>query len=268
MRKLFSLGLALLVPVTSLAGQTAAPDPVQVKPPTVRRAAPPPSQTATAESLEQRGDQLKAEKSFLDALDYYRAALVKKPENALLYNKACITEILMQRFKEASRDCARSIRSDRQYADAYNNLGVVYYEEKKPGKAIKQYEKAIQLRSDSASYYSNLGAAYFAKKEFQKSVLAYNKALELDPEVLERTSRNGVTAQLPSPDDRAHFDYEIAKLYAKMGLSDQCLSHLRKAMEEGYKGINNVYKDAEFAGLRKDPRFATLMAARPTAIPE
>jgi tetratricopeptide (TPR) repeat protein len=267
MRKLFSLELILIVPLTSLLAQTAAPDPVQVKPPAVRRAAAP-STTATAESLEQKGDELKAEKSFLDALDYYRAALTKKPENALLYNKACITEILMQRFKEASRDCERSIRSDRQYADAYNNLGVVYYEERRAGKAIKQYQKALQLRSDSASYYSNLGAAYFSKKEFEKSVLAYNKALELDPDVLERTSRNGVTAQLPSPEDRARFDYEIAKLYAKMGLSDQCLSHLRKAMEEGYKNINNVYKDAEFAGLRKDPRFTTLMAARPAAIPE
>jgi hypothetical protein len=37
-------------------------------------------------------------------------------------------------------------------------------------------------------------------------------------------------------------------------------------MEEGYKGINSVYKDAEFAGVRKDPRFNELMAARPPAI--
>jgi hypothetical protein len=39
-------------------------------------------------------------------------------------------------------------------------------------------------------------------------------------------------------------------------------------MEEGYKGIENVYKDDEFAGMRKDPRFTDLMAARPLAIPE
>jgi hypothetical protein len=37
-------------------------------------------------------------------------------------------------------------------------------------------------------------------------------------------------------------------------------------MEEGYKEIGNVYKDAEFSALRKDPRFAELMSSKPTAI--
>jgi hypothetical protein len=37
-------------------------------------------------------------------------------------------------------------------------------------------------------------------------------------------------------------------------------------MEEGYKDIRNVYKDEEFSSLRKDPRFAELMAARTVAI--
>jgi hypothetical protein len=46
------------------------------------------------------------------------------------------------------------------------------------------------------------------------------------------------------------------------------LHYLKKAMEEGYKDINNVYKDNEFSDLRKDPRFTELMAAKTTAIPD
>jgi len=77
-----------------------------------------------------------------------------------------------------------------------------------------------------------------------------------------------VTAQLASPEDRAHYDYVLAKLYAKTGNLDRSLVYLGRAMEEGYKGINDVYKDQEFAGLRKDPRFTQLMTDRPPAIPE
>jgi hypothetical protein len=39
-------------------------------------------------------------------------------------------------------------------------------------------------------------------------------------------------------------------------------------MEDGYKDISNVYKDNEFTEVRKDPRFAELMAAKTMSIPE
>jgi hypothetical protein len=57
-------------------------------------------------------------------------------------------------------------------------------------------------------------------------------------------------------------------MFARNGVSDRSLHYLKKAMEEGYKDIKNVYKDDEFSTLRKDPRFAELMAAKTTAIPD
>jgi hypothetical protein len=60
----------------------------------------------------------------------------------------------------------------------------------------------------------------------------------------------------------------VARAYAKIGLFDQSLEHLRKAMEEQYKDIEKVYKDNEFATLRKDPRFVSLMTARPMPLPD
>ncbi len=239
---------------------------LQVTPPPFRRAESP-ADSATAAELERRGDALRAEKSYLDALDYYRAALAKDSSNAKVFNKIGITELQMARFSEARRDFDRAIKNDRQFADAYNNLGVIYYLQKRYGKAVRQYEAAIKLRADSASFFSNLGAAYFSKKEYEKASLAYNQALTLDPEIFDRTSHNGVLAQMSSPGDRAHFYYVLAKLYAKGGVADRSLQYLKRAMEEGYKGIDDVYKDAEFATLRKDPRFTALMSARPMAIP-
>lgn len=230
------------------------------------RRAEPPLPGASAADLEKQADDLRADKSYLDALDYYRAAIQKQPKSATLYNKVGITELMIRRNKEARKDFERALKLDKNYADAYNNLGVAYYAEKNPGKAIKLYKKAIDLHADVAPYHNNLGAAYFQKRDFERAVASYSEAMRLDPDIFERTSRAGVLAQLPSPDDRAHYDYVLAKLFAKMGIADRSLEYLRKAMEEGYKQIGNVYKDAEFTELRKDPRFTELMASKPAAI--
>ncbi|HLZ41873.1 MAG TPA: tetratricopeptide repeat protein [Candidatus Sulfotelmatobacter sp.] len=252
---------------TGVWAQSAHSEQVQVKPPLIRMIDPP-SAEATAADLEQKGDELRTQKLYLDAMDYYRAAMAKNPHSARVLNKIGISELMMQRYHEAKKTFDQSIKADRKFADAYNNLGVVYYEEKKYGTAVKQYRRAIALDDSSASFYSNMGAALFAKKQFEPAVQAYQRAMEIDPDVFERTSRGGVQAQLPSPGDRARYDYTVAKLYAKMGFSDRSLEYLRKAIEEGYKDVKDVYKDTEFAQLRKDKRFVELMASKPATLPE
>src|SRR5436305_10339828 len=102
-------------------------------------------------------------------MDYYRAALANSPHSAPLLNKIGITELMMQRYREAKKSFEQSIKADRKFADAYNNLGVVHYEQKKYGAAVKQYRKAIAIDDTAASFYSNLGAALFSKKEDRKS---------------------------------------------------------------------------------------------------
>jgi tetratricopeptide (TPR) repeat protein len=247
--------------------QASHSEPVQIRPP-LARTVDPPAKDATAADLESRADELHVQKLYFDAIDYYRAALAKSPNNPKVFNKICRTQLVMARWQEAKKSCEHAIKADHSFADPYNNLGVALYEEKRYGAAIKQYRKAIALDGSSAAFFSNLGAAQFAKKEFEAAAASYQHALELDPDVFERTSRSGVQAQLPSPEDRARYDYTVAKLYAKMGLSDRSLEYLKKAMEEGYKDLNNVYKDAEFAELRKDKRFAELMASKIPPLPE
>ncbi|MBZ5656428.1 MAG: tetratricopeptide repeat protein [Acidobacteriia bacterium] len=259
--------LVLLVALSVLPASAQNTEQLQVGPPPLHRAEPP-ALGASAEQLESSGDQLRVEKNFLDAVDYYEAALKKSPNNAALLNKMGICQLMLQRYKEARKSFERCIKSDRKHADAYNNLGVIYYQARNYNKAIKQYEKAIALKDDAGSYYSNRGAAYFGKREFDKASLDYSKAMEIDPDIFERTSRAGVMAQLPSPEDRARYDYVLAKLYAKMGVAERSLHYLKKAMEEGYKDIKDVYKDNEFTELRKDPRFSELMAAKTPAIQE
>ena len=230
----------------------------------------PPSPDASAEELADQADKLRAEKKYLDAIDYYHAAIKKEKDKgaaSVMWNKLGIADLQLGRIGDARKSFQKSLKADKKYADARNNLGVVYYMGKNYSKAIKNYRQAIALR-ESASFYANLGAAYFSRKDFTRAIDSYQHALQLDPSVLDRTSNTGVAAQLSSPADRAHFSYVLAKMYAQIGDFQKSLENLRRALEEGYSGIDDVYKDKEFAALRKDPRFGQLMASKPVAIPQ
>ncbi len=239
----------------------------QDTPPAATVRVPPPSPTATADQLVQIAETLHAEKNYLDAIDYYRAAL-KKQNSATVWNKLGITQLAMGRLDDSRKSFEKSIKLDKAYPDAINNLGVVWYKKNKYAKAIKYYRKALLLRDDSAPFHNNLGAAYFSKKEFSRAIAEYQRAFQLDPTVFDRSSKVGVVAQLSSPEDRAKYSYLLAKMFAGSGNIDRSLEYLRKALEDGYKEIGEVYKDSEFAGLRKDPRFNELMASKPVAIPQ
>ncbi len=219
----------------------------------------PPPADASARDLEKAGDELRSQKAYSDALDYYHAAM-KKTDSAALHNKMGIAYLQLLQLKEAEKQFNRAIKMDRNHAEALNNLGVVFYMRKKYGKAISEYEKALKLSETSASFHSNLGMAYFEKKEFDRASTEFMRALELDPQIFERQAQGGIAARMASPEDRARYAYTLARIYARQGIYDRSLEYLKKAVEEGYAHINDVYKDEVFAGLRKDPRFAAVMA--------
>jgi tetratricopeptide (TPR) repeat protein len=226
----------------------------------------PPNSSMSLQELEDRADELRGAKAYADALDYYRAALARANEARIL-NKMGMTELMMMRYDEAERDFQRAIRQDKTYPDAYNNLGVIKYIKRSYRSAIKNYSKALQLREDSASYHSNIGTAYFARKDLNKAMEHYQRALDLDPDVFDRRSKTGISAHMASDRDRAHYDYVIAKMFAIKGDSEHALLYLRKALEDGYAGIDDVYRENEFAAVRKNPKFAELMLSRPASVP-
>jgi tetratricopeptide (TPR) repeat protein len=255
----FLLMLTLSLPTLAQHnGLQTAPPPPKIEPP---------SPTATAAELEQRGDELRGQKAYVDAIDYYRAALLKD-KSSVLHNKIGIAELQMDRIPDARKDFGRAIKMDKKYAEAYNNLGVIYYKMNKYGSAIKEYKKAIALQDMSASFHSNLGSAYFAQKMYDIAAIEYGRALQLDPDIFDRISGIGVAAHLQSPQDKAYFSYVLARMYAQMGNYDRSLKCLQRAIEDGYDVKGHVYKDQDFAKLREDPRFAELMASKTVALPE
>ena len=49
-------------------------------------------------------------------------------------------------------------------------MGTVYFMEKKYGKSVKYYQRAIELKGDIAAFHVNLGTSYFHLKKFDQAV--------------------------------------------------------------------------------------------------
>ncbi|HZM11169.1 MAG TPA: tetratricopeptide repeat protein [Candidatus Limnocylindrales bacterium] len=256
----FALCLACLIVIAAIASASPALDQQQPTAPVLV-----PLATGTPQELEKQGDQLRAQKRYLDSIDYYDAALAKQP-SALLWNKKGIALLFLTRSKDAQKCFQQGLKLDKNSAEALNNLGFVEQMQKNYGKAIKYYNKALVARPNSATFHYNLGAAYFGKRDFSKATQEYQAAYQLDADIFQRVSKMGIMAQSSSPEDRAAFSFMVAKMYAQAGDFEHSLEYLRKAMEQGYKGIGKVYTDSEFASLRTDPRFADLMAQKPPSL--
>ncbi len=210
--------------------------------------------TMSATELEKAGDQARAQKDYPEAIRYLEAAVKKNPKNSVLLNKLGLTELKNNDLKHASYYFEKAAKRDSKNADAINNLGAVYYMQKNFGAAAKYFKKAVALEETRPTFHINLGAAWFSQKKTERAVTEYARALELDPMALQNPGKVGVTAQIASPEERAQFSYMMAKIYAKRGDTEDCLQCLRKAKEDGYRNLTNVYRDEEFAKMRDNPR--------------
>src|SRR5271154_6616222 len=96
----------VVLPLQPLQAQNS--EQVEVGPPPLHRADPPPP-SATPEELEQNADLLRLQKNFIDAIDYYQAALKTIPGDASLLNKVGICQLMMQRYKDAKKSFENAI---------------------------------------------------------------------------------------------------------------------------------------------------------------
>jgi tetratricopeptide (TPR) repeat protein len=222
-------------------------------------------QSMTVAELEKAADQARASKDYDQAILYFQAALRKDTKNSVLYNKLGLAQLKNNDLRAARFSFERAAKLNPKSADAVNNVGAVDYMNKNYGAAAKHFKKAVALDETHASFHVNLGAAWFSQKKLERALAEYTRAIELDPDALRQESKAGVVvAQISSPEERARYSYMLAKIYAKRGDVDGCLQCLRKAKEEGYRDLANVYKDEEFSRMRENPKLHEVVAP-PTA---
>jgi tetratricopeptide (TPR) repeat protein len=217
-------------------------------------------------SPEMRGDIFMARKMYREAIDAFRAG---SPNDPVLWNKTGIAYHQMMQLNDAKKSYEHALKLKKDYIEAMNNLGTVYYAQKSYRRAVNWYNKALKLaigQPKSASIYMNLGTAYFARKKYDDATKAYQTALQLDPMVFERHSNYGVMLEERSVAERAKYHFYVAKLYAKDGRTDLAIQYLRKALEEGFKEKKKLEDAPEFAGIKDLPEFKELLTKEPRVL--
>jgi tetratricopeptide (TPR) repeat protein len=220
------------------------------------------AQTSTL-TPEQRGDLYMARKMYREAIDTYRANARSSP---VMWDKIGIAYHQLGDLEAARKAYERAIKLDKKYADAINNVGTVFYAQKKYRSAISRYNQALRYAPDSASIYSNLGTAWYARGRVDLMVQAYTKALQLDPDVFEKNNTVGTRMMDRGVTDKARYHFEMARLFAATGKNDIAMQYLRKALEEGFKEKDKLEQAKEFAVLRETQEFKDLMAHEPRVL--
>lgn len=115
-----------------------------------------------------------------------------------------------KRNDDAIRDFNKAIQLKPGYAEAFFNRGVVFVREKRNGEAIKDFNKAIELKPDCAEAYVNRGIFFGIEKRSDDAISDFNKAIELKHDYALAYFNRGLTEFLSGKKDAACMDLKQA----------------------------------------------------------
>jgi tetratricopeptide (TPR) repeat protein len=210
------------------------------------------------ERSEVQGDVQMARKMYFEGIASYREALALDPKSAELLNKLGIAYQQIMDVHTATKYYKLSIKADKNFVSAINNLGTIEYTKKHYGRAIRYYQQTLKLQDPKdveATVYSNLGYAYFGAKLYDQAMGAFAKAMALNPHVFEHHAGFGTVIQQRTSDDPGMLYFLLAKSYAVAGDAERCAHYLVMARDEGYKKlVPAVENDPAFSHVVQDHR--------------
>ena len=124
-----------------------------------------------------------------------------------------IASVKERRYGRAIDDFSKAIELNPEYTQAYkayNNRGSVYAIRGEHDRAIIDFNKAIELNPKHAKAYSNRGNAYRKKEKFDLAIADYSKAIELNPKYVPAYNNRGNTYHEQEKFDLAIDDYSKA----------------------------------------------------------
>ncbi len=119
-----------------------------------------------------------------EGLVYLLEAEKLDPSDPELQHQLALTYQVLNEYNLSLKHFKKAISLKSKFPEAYNNLGVLYSQQKQWDKALDCFEKAIAdiLYNTPHFAYHNMGTVYFNKGDHSKAIEYYEKAIRLAPD--------------------------------------------------------------------------------------
>jgi type IV pilus biogenesis/stability protein PilW len=190
--------------------------------------------------------------------------VLAKPKNSELEtgkNQTIASEVLIhfnsgvdhyhqQDYSKAIQAYEKVIELDPGYAEAYNNLGIIYQEAGNFDRAFSAYQKAIEINPKYEKALNNLGVLLYLKGRYAESIQAFQKALNFNANNIESHINLGILFKKQGQVDRAiesfhralsinplHAEahYNIGLLYEQLDEIEMAIGHYQKFVQMASK---------------------------------
>jgi protein O-mannosyl-transferase len=110
---------------------------------------------------------------------------------AVAYNNRGSIYMDESRFDEALRDFNKAIELKPEYSDAYNNRGKLLKSTGRYEDMLSDFNKAIESNSDNFEAHNNRGNVLCIMKKYDEAIADFNSAIALKPEMAESYNNRG-----------------------------------------------------------------------------
>ncbi|HTU46698.1 MAG TPA: tetratricopeptide repeat protein [Bryobacteraceae bacterium] len=213
------------------------------------------------------------------ALAEFKNAADLDPSNGKEYNRIGATYWRMGRLQDSIEQFKKVIKLEPS-GDAYTNLGTTYFALGRYREAIVNFKKAAQINDNNIEYMANLADAYRQAGQKEEAAKANGDAIRLAYQQLQVNPQDSATmgylamcyvrkddlekaaefvrqARAIDPADN-QLMYDEAVVNALSGKSQQALTVLKQALENGYS-VEEAKADADLKALRSIPEFQKLL---------
>ena len=135
------------------------------------------------EELNKKGNELKEQEQYSEAIKIYVKGRKLEPKNVSLLFELSEAHARINELETAIALLDTAISINPNYPEFYNNRGLLYYKLSMDKKAIADYEQGIKLDSTQWSLYGNLAMVYYYQDSFRLACEKIKKAESLGMEI-------------------------------------------------------------------------------------